>query len=253
LAARLKGIPGSVARDASAAATSRRGAARTGLSGALARATPPEGSDARKRRTRRIAERLAAVYPDAACALVFGSPWELLVATVLSAQSPDAQVNRTTPALFREFPTPAALAAAPRGRLESIIRPLGVFRRKAESLQRMALQVHHHHCGEVPRTLPALTRLAGVGRKTANVVLGVAYGEPAITVDTHVGRLARRMGLSMQTDPVKVEQDLVALLPPKRWTAFSHGMIRHGREVCTARRPACLRCPLLRLCPRVGA
>ena len=252
MAARLKEVPGAVAGSAAASAPRRREAARRGLSGALADEKLPEGPAARKRRARRIAERLAAVYPDASCALVFGSPWELLVATVLSAQSTDAQVNRTTPRLFREFPTPAALAAAPRGRLESIIRPLGVFRRKAESLQRMALQVGEEHSGEVPRTLPALTRLAGVGRKTANVVLGVAYGEPAITVDTHVGRLARRMGLSAATDPVKVEQDLLALLPPRRWTAFSHGMIRHGREVCTARRPACPRCPLRRFCPRVG-
>jgi endonuclease-3 len=218
----------------------------------LARTSSPEGPDARKRRARRIAERLAAVHPDASCALHFGSPWELLVATVLSAQSTDARVNRMTPVLFREFSTPAALAAAPRGRVESIIRPLGVFRRKAESLQRMALQVHQDHGGEVPRTLPELTRLAGVGRKTANVVLGVAYGAPAITVDTHVGRLARRMGLSVETDPTKVEQDLCTLLPPKRWTAFSHAMILHGRQVCTARRPACVRCPLLKLCPRVG-
>jgi endonuclease-3 len=205
----------------------------------------------RKRRARRLVAGLATAYPDARCALEFRSPWELLVATVLSAQSTDAQVNRTTPALFREFPTPAALAGAPRERIESLIRRLGMFRRKAESLQRLAHAVHHEHGGEVPHSLEALVCLSGVGRKTANVILGTAFGEPAITVDTHVGRLSRRMGLSDATDPAKVEQDLCALLAPADWTLFCHRMIHHGRQVCAARRPACSGCAVRSLCPRV--
>ena len=200
----------------------------------------------------RIAGGLAEAYPDARCALVFRSPWELLVATVLSAQSTDAQVNRVTPALFAEAPTPGAVAQASVRRLEELIRPVGMFRRKAASLHRMARQVLDRYGGDVPQSLEGLTELDGVGRKTANVILGTAYGLPAITVDTHVGRLARRMGLSGERDPERVEGDLTRLLPAREWTVFCHRMIHHGRQVCTARKPRCSECRLVEFCPRTG-
>jgi len=199
-----------------------------------------------------IARGLAETYPDARCALVFRSPWELLVATVLSAQSTDAQVNRITPALFGEAPTPDALARASVRRLEELIRPVGMFRRKAASLHRMARQVLDRYGGDVPQSLEGLTELDGVGRKTANVVLGTAYGRPAITVDTHVSRLARRMGLSGERDPERIEDDLTRLLPAREWTVFCHRMIHHGRQVCSARKPRCSECRLVEICPRIG-
>ena len=204
------------------------------------------------RQARAVSRALTRAYPEARCDLVYRSPWELLVATVLSAQSTDAQVNRITPALFAALPTARAMAVAARRRLEDLVRSAGMFRRKAEVLQRLAERVEADHGGEVPRTLDALTRLPGVGRKTANVVLGNAFGRPAITVDTHVGRLARRIGLTRQQDPDRVEQELTALLPPSAWTPFSHRMIAHGRRVCLARRPRCASCALASLCCRVG-
>jgi endonuclease-3 len=203
-------------------------------------------------RARAIARRLGRAYPDAWCALRHRSPWELLVATVLSAQSTDAQVNRIAPYLFAALPTAAAMAAAPPEQVESLIRAVGMFHRKAAHLQALARGVRDRFDGAVPCTLDALTTLAGVGRKTANVVLGTAFGTPAITVDTHVGRLARRMGLSRASDPDVVERDLGALVPRREWIRFSHRMIDHGRQICAARRPACERCPLADLCPRVG-
>jgi endonuclease-3 len=230
------------------ARTPRRAAVRAGH----AKSRDAEAVGPRRRRASRIARRLAEIYPDASCALVFRSPWELLVATVLSAQSTDAQVNRITPALFGELPTPGALARAPTARVQALIRPVGMFRRKAEALQRMARQLLDRHDGDVPRSLEGLTQLDGVGRKTANVILGTAYGQPAITVDTHVGRLARRMGLSREREPERVETDLARLLPSAEWTAFCHRMIHHGRQVCAARRPRCGECRLADLCPRIG-
>jgi endonuclease-3 len=215
-------------------------------------ASADAGGVAVRRRALGISRRLAQAYPDARCALTFRSPWELLVATVLSAQSTDAQVNRISPMLFAELPTAAALARAPRRRLEELIRPVGMFRRKAESLRRMAAQVLERYAGDVPQSLEGLTALDGVGRKTANVILGTAYGRPAITVDTHVGRLARRMGLTAERDPARIEPDLARLLPPREWTAFCHRMILHGRQVCAARRPRCGDCCLVGLCPRIG-
>lgn len=203
-------------------------------------------------RERRLVRALVDSYPDAKCELQFGSPWELLVATVLSAQSTDAQVNRVTPRLWRELGGPASLAAAAPERVEDIIRSLGMFRRKAASLQKMAIQVCSRHGGKVPNTLAELTALDGVGRKTANVVLGNVFDQPAITVDTHVGRLARRMGLSSADDPLKVERDLESFVPRRRRTQFSHSMIRHGRTICVARRPRCDACCVAALCPRVG-
>jgi endonuclease-3 len=207
---------------------------------------------AERRRAARLVRRLAAAYPDASCSLVFRSPWELLVATVLSAQSTDAQVNRITPALFAALPDPAALAAAPTSRIESLIRSTGMFRRKARALRRMAAQIEERHGGQVPRHLEELTGLEGVGRKTANVILGTAFRVPAITVDTHVARLSARMGLSRERTPAGIEADLAGVLPPREWTAFSHRMIHHGRRVCTARRPRCADCCLSSVCPRVG-
>ena len=211
-----------------------------------------ENAAARKARARAIARALARAYPDARCALDYRTPWELLVATILSAQCTDAMVNRVTPALFAELPTPAALAAAPPARVEGLIKRTGFFRQKTKSIQATARAVAERHGGEVPDTMEALTELPGIGRKTANVVLGTAFGQPAIFVDTHVRRLANRLGLTFEDDPGKIERDLQVLLPPKEWTAFAHRLIHHGRRVCVARKPRCETCPLLRWCPQIG-
>ena len=179
-------------------------------------------------------------------------PWQLLVATILSAQCTDAMVNRVTPALFAAFPTPTDLAAAPPARVEALIRRTGFFRQKTKAIQTTARAIAEQHGGRVPATMDALTTLPGIGRKTANVVLGTAFGQPAIFVDTHVRRLANRLGLTVQHDPDKIERDLQALLPPRAWTAFAHRLIHHGRRVCVARMPRCSVCPLQRWCPRIG-
>jgi endonuclease-3 len=192
---------------------------------------------------------LAEAYPDADTELDFTTPLELLVATVLSAQSTDKRVNEVTPALFARYPDAAAYAAADRGELEAMIQPAGLHRSKAASIQGLAQVICDKHGGEVPRTLDELVALPGVGRKTANVVLGNAYGVPGLAVDTHVGRLARRFGWTSQTAPEKVEADLMELFPPAEWTDLSHRMILHGRRVCHARKPACESCPLNALCP----
>ncbi len=196
---------------------------------------------------------LAREWPDARCELDFTSPFELLVATVLSAQTTDVRVNAVTPDLFRRWPGPAELAGAGQGELEEVLRPLGFFRAKATSLRGLAAALLADHDGEVPADLDALVRLPGVGRKTANVVLGNAFDVPGITVDTHVGRLARRLGWSTQKDPVKVERDIAALVPAERWTMLCHRLIFHGRRVCHSRRPACGACVLADLCPSYGA
>lgn len=192
---------------------------------------------------------LATTHPDARCALRHGSAFELLVATVLSAQTTDERVNQVTPQLFSRYPGPADLADADPADLEEILRPLGFFRAKARSLRGLGAALVADHDGEVPADLDALVRLPGVGRKTANVVLGNAFGIPGITVDTHVGRLARRLGWTAHTDPLKAERDIAALLPPERWTMACHRLIFHGRRVCHARRPACVVCPLAAICP----
>ena len=210
-----------------------------------------ESTTARKARARAIARALARAYPDAWCALHYRTPWELLVATILSAQCTDTMVNQVTPALFAEFPSPAALAAAPAARVEELIKRTGFFRQKTKSIQATARAIAERH-GEVPDTMEALTELPGIGRKTANVVLGTAFGQPAIFVDTHVRRLANRLGLTVEDDPDKIERDLQVLLPPKEWTAFAHRLIHHGRRVCVARKPRCGACPLLRWCPQIG-
>jgi endonuclease-3 len=211
-----------------------------------------ESAAGRKARAAAIARALAKAYPDAWCALHHRSPWELIVATILSAQCTDAMVNQVTPALFAELPTPAALAAAPAARVEALVKRTGFFRQKTKALQATARALVEQHGGRVPTTMEELTALPGVGRKTANVVLGTAFGQPAVFVDTHVRRLANRLGLTVQDDPGKIERDLQALLPPREWTAFCHRLIHHGRQICSARRPRCSACPLITWCPQVG-
>jgi len=209
-----------------------------------------EGARARQARVRAILDRLAARYPDVATALHHDSPFQLLVATVLSAQTTDRMVNEVTPALFARFADPAALAAAPPGELEALIRPVNYHRTKGVHLRGLARMLVAEHGGEVPGTLAELVRLPGVGRKTANVVLGGAFGRAeGVVVDTHVRRLAGRLGLSRATDPPAVEQDLVALLPRDAWIATSHRLIFFGRDTCLARRPRCASCILVDLCP----
>jgi endonuclease-3 len=197
-----------------------------------------------------IYDRLAAHYPDAHCALDFTSPFQLLAATILSAQCTDKRVNMVTPALFARYPTPAALAAADQADVEDIIKSTGFFRNKAKSLIGMATALTEHHGGHVPKTMEALVELPGVGRKTANVVLGNAFDtNEGVVVDTHVSRVTQRLGLAKQTDPVKIEQELIALFPRDHWTLLSHLLIEHGRQICDARRPKCEICFLADLCP----
>ena len=195
---------------------------------------------------------LARQYPDVHCELDFTTPLELLVATVLSAQSTDRRVNSVTPALFTRYRTAADYAAADREELERIIAPTGFFRQKAATLQGIGQALCDRFGGEVPDDLDALVTLPGVGRKTANVVLGEAFGVPGITVDTHLLRLARRFGWTSQTDPVKVERDLMELFPKKDWTPMSQLVIWHGRRRCHARKPACGACTVAKWCPAFG-
>jgi endonuclease-3 len=196
---------------------------------------------------------LGETYPEAHCELDFASPYQLLVATILSAQCTDVRVNMVTPHVFAAYPTPADLAGADRAALESMIESTGFFRAKAASLQGMAARVVEVYDGQVPGRLKDLVTLPGVGRKTANVVLGNAFGVPGITVDTHFGRLSRRFGWTTEEDPEKVEAEVGSLFPKSEWTVLSHRMIWHGRRVCHARTPACGACPLAQLCPSFGA
>ena len=204
------------------------------------------------RRARAVNRELAATYPEATCELDFRSPLELLVATILSAQSTDKRVNLVTPTLFARYPDAAAYAAADRAELEQLITPTGIFRAKTDSLLKLGAALVDRFGGEVPGTLDEMVTLPGVGRKTANVVLGNAFGVPGITVDTHFGRLVRRFGWTAETDPVKVETAIGALFPAKDWTQFSHNVIWHGRRRCHARNPACGACPVARWCPAYG-
>ncbi|MFC5176581.1 endonuclease III [Nocardioides taihuensis] len=204
------------------------------------------------RRARKIDRVLAETYPDARCELDFDDPFQLLVVTVLSAQTTDKRVNAVRPVLFGAYPTPAAMAAAPRDDLERIIGPLGFFRAKTESLLKLSAALVERYDGQVPPRLDDLVTLPGVGRKTANVVLGNAFDVPGITVDTHFGRLARRFGWTEETDPVKVEHAIGALFPRRDWTMLSHHLIWHGRRRCHARNPACGACPVARWCPAYG-
>jgi len=191
-------------------------------------------------------------YPDARCELDFNSPLELLVATVLSAQCTDVRVNAVTPVLFKRFPTLETLAAAKLSEVEEIIYSTGFFRSKAKNIKELANKILNDFGGEVPNDLAQLVTLPGVGRKTANVVLGNAFGIPGLTVDTHFGRLSRRFGWSTATDPVKVENDVAKLIPEKEWTLLSHKLIWHGRRICHSRKPECGICPLAKLCPSAG-
>ena len=191
-------------------------------------------------------------YPDARCELDFNSPLELLIATVLSAQCTDKRVNAVTPVLFKRFPTVTKLAGAKISEIEKIIYSTGFYRSKAKNIKELANKILKDFNGEVPKTLAQLVTLPGVGRKTANVVLGNAFGIPGLTVDTHFGRLSRRFGWSQETDPVKVENDVAKLIPEKEWTLLSHKLIWHGRRICHSRKPECGICPLVKLCPAVG-
>ncbi|HEU4474289.1 MAG TPA: endonuclease III [Gemmatimonadales bacterium] len=209
-----------------------------------------ESKAARAQRAETILSRLKAEYPDARCALDHGNAYQLLVATILSAQCTDARVNLVTPAFFARYPSPETLATADQLEVEEIIRSTGFFRNKARSLVGMAQALVADHGGEVPRTMDELRVLPGVGRKTANVVLGNAYGiNEGVTVDTHVMRLSRLLGLTRHDDPVKIEQDLMPLFPRDDWALLSHLLIFHGRRICVARRPRCPDCVLANLCP----
>lgn len=220
-------------------------------------AKPPRAQPARRRgpappaeRVAPILARLKAAYPDAHCALEHADAYQLLVATILSAQCTDARVNLVTPALFARYPTPGHLARARQADVEALVQSTGFFRNKAKNLIAMAQAVVAEHGGEIPRTMAALHALPGVGRKTANVVLGNAFGlNEGVTVDTHVTRLAGLLRLTRHTDPVKIEQDLMHLVPREDWTLVSHLLILHGRAVCIARRPRCDDCVLVELCP----
>lgn len=204
-------------------------------------------------RAQAIAAGLRELYPDADCELRWSSPFELLVATVLSAQSTDKKVNEVTVGLFRRYPSPRALAEAERDELEELLRPTGFYRQKAKNVQALSRRLIEEHEGEVPRAMEDLVDLPGVARKTANVVLGTAFGVASgFVVDTHVKRLGYRLGLTEETDPVKIERDLMALFDRESWIFLGHAVIWHGRRVCSARKPECASCALLSCCPRNG-
>ncbi len=210
-------------------------------------------TDPRGQQARRVVKALATLYPDAHCALNFRNPYELIVATILSAQCTDARVNQVTPTLFARYPDASALAAADPADLEETIHSTGFFRAKSKNLIGMAKALVTHHRGEVPADLDALTALPGVGRKTAHVVLGNAFGiASGVVVDTHVKRLSQRLGLTDHTDPERIEHDLAEHIPRKHWVDLSHRLIQHGRTVCDARRPRCDECGLEHICPKLG-
>ena len=214
---------------------------------------PRESAAAKKERAMKIIAALSRTYPDAHCELNYSSPLELLIATILSAQCTDKRVNLVTADLFKKYRSAADFAAAPLTEIEGMVRSTGFFRSKARNLQACCAALVERFGGEVPRTMDALHALAGVGRKTANVVLGNAFGiSVGVVVDTHVTRLSRRLGLTTGTDAIKIEQALMPLVPQKDWTLFSHWLIWHGRRRCAARKPDCAGCELRALCPRVG-
>ena len=214
---------------------------------------PPAARRPPAARAPEIFKRLAAAYPDAKCALDFESPFQLLVATILSAQCTDKRVNMVTPKLFATYPTPAALAAARREEVEELVKTTGFFRNKTKSLLGVSAAIESRHGGKVPATMDALVELPGVGRKTANVILGNAFDRnEGVVVDTHVARVSQRLELSRHTDPVKIEQDLTTLFPREQWTLLAHLLIEHGRQICEARLPKCSKCPIGELCPSFG-
>ena len=236
----------------SAPKSSRQGGARKPASTSRRSAGGPESRLAMVRRARRIDRELGEVYYYAHPELDFENPFQLLVATVLSAQTTDLRVNQTTPALFAHYPTPEDMAAASPEHVEQLIRPTGFFRNKTKALIGLSAALRDSFDGEVPGTLEGLTSLPGVGRKTAFVVLGNAFGRPGLTVDTHFGRLVRRWRLTERTDPDKVEAEIAEIIPKRDWTMFSHRTIFHGRRICHARKPACGACPIAHLCPSYG-
>ncbi|HET6737860.1 MAG TPA: endonuclease III [Kribbella sp.] len=205
------------------------------------------------RRARKMHKVLTETYPDAHCELDFTTPLELLVATILSAQTTDVTVNKVTPTLFAKYPTAEAYAEADRDEMETILKPTGFFRAKTNSVMKLGQALVDDYDGVVPAKLEELVKLPGTGRKTANVVLGNAFGVPGITVDTHFGRLARRFGWTAEEDPVKVEHAIGDLFPKKDWTMLSHRLIFHGRRRCHAKKPACGACPVAQWCPSYGA
>lgn len=205
-----------------------------------------------KRRARRMARVLAETHPDARCELDYDGPLQLAVATILSAQCTDKRVNEVTPKLFARYPTAADYASADRAELEELIRPTGFFRNKADALIRLGQVLVERYGGEIPRRMEELVKLPGIGRKTANVILGNAFGVPGITVDTHFQRLVRRWGWTAETDPVKIEYAVGELIERREWTMLSHRVIFHGRRVCHARKPACGACTLATMCPAYG-
>ena len=213
-------------------------------------AFPRESAKAKRERAATVVQHLRQAYPEAKCALEHDDPFQLLVATILSAQCTDVRVNMTTPALFKRYPTPRDLAAAKPEDVQAMIKPTGFFNNKTKSIQGAARTIELEFNGRVPDTMPELLTLPGVARKTANVVLGTAYGKnEGVVVDTHVARIAKRLGLTKETDPTKIEQDLMALVPRAEWTIFAHTVIFHGRLCCYAIKPQCGRCPVSEMCP----
>jgi endonuclease-3 len=213
---------------------------------------PTESHAARRERAARVAKRLAHAYPAARCALAHRDAFELLIATILSAQCTDAKVNEVTAVLFSKYPTAQALAAADPADVEAIVRPTGFYRQKSKSIRAAAQEIVARFGGETPRALEDLITLRGVARKTANVVRGVAFGEPGLAIDTHMQRVNRRLGLVRGEDPDAIEQELAALLPPREWTAYTLRTIHHGRVCCIASKPRCEACPLAEECPSAG-
>ncbi len=209
--------------------------------------------DAKKKQARKVVTRLRKQYPVAECALHHETPFQLLAATILSAQCTDERVNSVTPTLFEKFPDAETMAKGTQKQVEKIVKSLGFFRAKATNLRGMAQRVMDEYNGELPETLEELVTLPGVGRKTANVLLGTAYGIPSgVVVDTHVRRISNLLGLTESQNPEIIERDLMKVLPKKEWINYSHRLIHHGRQICIARRPQCKECPLLKICPRVG-
>jgi endonuclease-3 len=243
----VEGASPPMARKAARPGTSRASQSRR----AVKKPAPPAAE--KKAQAARVVKRLKADYPAATCALENETPFELLVATILSAQCTDERVNMVTPKLFRRWPTAAEMARAPTKQLETVIQSTGFFRNKAKNIKAASLAIVDQHDGEVPRDMDQLVALPGVGRKTANVVLGTAFGlATGVVVDTHVTRVSRRLGLTEHTDPVKIEQDLMQVVPKSEWVDFAHRMIHHGRQICAARKPKCPECSMNKFCPKIG-
>ncbi|WP_171908704.1 endonuclease III [Streptomyces nanshensis] len=250
--ATAKSAAGTAAGATAKAAATKKSSAKAPAKAPAKTSAKPESHLAMVRRARRINRELGEVYYYAHPELDFENPYQLLVATVLSAQTTDLRVNQTTPALFAAYPTPEDMAAADPEKLEEILRPTGFFRAKAKSVLGLSAAISERFGGEVPDTIEDLVSLPGVGRKTAFVVLGNAFGVPGLTVDTHFGRLVRRWKLTEQTDADKVEAEIAEIIPKSEWTMFSHRTIFHGRRICHSRKPACGVCPISHLCPSYG-